>query len=658
MAELFRKSALEKLSSPEQLDRAIVIAPSSLWVALSGGALIVAGALLWGVFGRLPVNVDANGIYMRGDHTGGVYSEVQGMITDVEVAVGDQVKRGQVIAYVADDDVSQEVTNLKNRMDAVQCVTLDSTGDVVTADNKSIVDIKAELISLTGDYELAQSTLARKQSELASAKGRMNAAKSVRDGMKSNYYDHISSLTGLPEQLDYTESQALYSSKQQYYEQAQAQSQQAQASSEQASAAYDQISQQVSSLQSAVNQLSDQLGQLRAVYAEQEAALEEWKNSPVVDEEGNPLPDEEGNPILDEESILLAEEELRRTAEQIQAAEASLGEAQEQLLALQQSQAQAKSSLDSARSAASQASENEARYQREAESAKSDFESAKAAYEAVTQQQSNQSRNQNILSNEYSQAATDYSVEQSMVQSLTQEVESLQTQVNQAQQQMDAKRQSVDTAFSAAKSSVLDSLKMELSKYMVNMEKYQVMASADGIVQEVVADVGAVVSQGGEVIKVKGQETDTVDAICYIPVSEGKKILPGMDVMIYPTTVNKQEYGHMKGNVRSVASYVTSAADMQKTLGNDNLVEAFLSNGPVVEVICSIETDDSTASGYYWSSKKGKDVTLTEGTMLTASVVTESKAPITMLIPYLKEKLTVTKKYNGQGQTQTEQTGQ
>ena len=638
MADLFRKSALEKLSSPEQLDRAIVIAPSSLWVALSGGALIVAGALLWGVFGRLPVNVDANGIYMRGDRTGGVYSEAAGMITDVEVAVGDQVKRGQVIAYVADDDVSQEVTNLRNRIEAVQNVTLDSTGDVATSDNKEIIDIKSELISLTSDYELAQKTLARRQSELAGATGRMNTAKAARDGLKSSYYDTIGNLTGLPEQLDYTESQALYSAKQQYYEQAQAQSQEAQAARDQASAVYSQACQAVDSIQSSVNQLSAQLGQLQAVYGEQQARLEELKL----------------DPITNADAISQAEAELNQTAAQIQNAETSLGGAQEQLYAQQQNQAQARSSLDSAQSAASRAGENVSRYQSEAESARKDFEDAKAAYESVTQQQSNQSRNQNILSNEYSQAVSDYSVEHSLVQSLTQEVESLQTQADQAKQQMDVKKQSIDTAFSTAKASVLDSLKMELAKYTANMEKYQTTASSDGVVQEVVADVGSVVGEGGEVVKVKGQETDTIDAICYIPVGEGKKVLPGMDVMIYPTTVNKQEYGHMKGNVRSVASYVTSAADMQKTLGNDNLVEAFLSNGPVVEVVCSIETDDSTASGYYWSSKKGKDITLTEGTMLTASVVTENKAPITMLIPYLKEKLTVTKNQN---QTmQTEQT--
>ncbi len=641
MADLFRKSALEKLSSPEQLDRAIVIAPSSLWIALSGGVLIVAGALLWGVFGRLPVNVDANGIYIRGDHTGGVYSEVQGMITDVEVAVGDQVKRGQVIAYVADDEISQEVHNLKNRIDAVQCVTLDSTGDVATSDNKEIIDIKAELISLTTEYETVQKALERKQSELTSARVRMNTAQSVRDGLKSSYYDKISSLTGLPEQLDYSETQALYSSKQQYYEQAQAQSQEAQAACDQASAAYSQVSREVSLLQGNVNEFSGQLQQLQAAYEEQQFRLEELQNNPA-----------------DVGSISQAEEELGQTAAQIQSVEASLAEAQQQLYAQQQNQAQAKNSLDSAQSAVSRANENAARYQSEAASAKTDFENAKAAYEAVNQQQSNQSRDQNILSNEYSQAVSDYSVENSLVQSLTQETASLQAQVDQAQKQMDVKKKSIDTAFSTAKASVLDSLKMELTRYMDNMDKYQVTASVDGIVQEVVADIGSAVNQGSEIVKVKGQETDTVDAICYIPVGQGKKVLPGMDVMIYPTTVNKQEYGHMKGIVRSVASYVTSAADMQKTLGNDNLVEAFLANGPVVEVVCSIETDDNTASGYYWSSKKGKDITLTEGTMLTASVITENKAPITMLIPYLKEKLTVNKNNDGQAAMQTEQAGE
>ena len=63
MSDLFRQSALDKLSSPEQLDKAVVITPPAFWIALTGGVLIVLGAVIWGIFGRLPISVDANGIY-------------------------------------------------------------------------------------------------------------------------------------------------------------------------------------------------------------------------------------------------------------------------------------------------------------------------------------------------------------------------------------------------------------------------------------------------------------------------------------------------------------------------------------------------------------------------------------------------------------------
>ena len=38
MGQIFRKSLLDKLSSPEQLDKMIVITPPSFWIALTGAA--------------------------------------------------------------------------------------------------------------------------------------------------------------------------------------------------------------------------------------------------------------------------------------------------------------------------------------------------------------------------------------------------------------------------------------------------------------------------------------------------------------------------------------------------------------------------------------------------------------------------------------------
>ena len=46
MAQLYRKALPDRLSSPEQLDRLIVITPPSFWIAMAGAALAVAAALL------------------------------------------------------------------------------------------------------------------------------------------------------------------------------------------------------------------------------------------------------------------------------------------------------------------------------------------------------------------------------------------------------------------------------------------------------------------------------------------------------------------------------------------------------------------------------------------------------------------------------------
>ena len=62
MSEIFRKTALDKISSPDQLDQVIVITPPGFWISMLGAGLILLTALIWSIFGRIPVNINANGI--------------------------------------------------------------------------------------------------------------------------------------------------------------------------------------------------------------------------------------------------------------------------------------------------------------------------------------------------------------------------------------------------------------------------------------------------------------------------------------------------------------------------------------------------------------------------------------------------------------------
>ena len=240
----------------------------------------------------------------------------------------------------------------------------------------------------------------------------------------------------------------------------------------------------------------------------------------------------------------------------------------------------------------------------------------------------------------YNQLNGEYNALYSQQTSLEANITSLEGQLNASNIGSEVQSQSYMEQFESTKSALLDGLDAEIEKYQYNLEKTNVRATVAGNVTDIKVSVGAAVGQGSEIVTVR-QLSEENHVICYIPISSGKKVTPGMEAIICPTTVNRQEYGHMKAEVVAVDNYVTSVSSIRATLGDEMLAQTFTQNGPVVAVTCRLYTDDTTASGYWWSNRKGADLIVPEGTMVTADIVTERKVPITMLIPYIKDKLSM-----------------
>lgn len=53
---LFRKKSLERISSPEQLDDYIKVTTPSVWIILIAIGILLAGTIIWGVFGEITIN--------------------------------------------------------------------------------------------------------------------------------------------------------------------------------------------------------------------------------------------------------------------------------------------------------------------------------------------------------------------------------------------------------------------------------------------------------------------------------------------------------------------------------------------------------------------------------------------------------------------------
>ena len=114
--DMFRKEALEQLSSPEQLEQLMEVTTRKAWVALYtiGASLLV--ILLWSIFGQIPMTVDGSGIFVHPRRVVSFQSPAPGQIVAIKVGVGDFVKKGDVIGTLNQPDLVQELDQERVRL--------------------------------------------------------------------------------------------------------------------------------------------------------------------------------------------------------------------------------------------------------------------------------------------------------------------------------------------------------------------------------------------------------------------------------------------------------------------------------------------------------------------------------------------------------------
>ncbi len=111
---IFRKTALDRLSSPEQLDKLVTIADSKGWLALLSIAIALLCVLAWGWFGSIPSQVNGEGILIaRGGQLADAMAASTGTLTKLNVALNDSVSKGDIIAHIKQTATEQQLTNLQ-----------------------------------------------------------------------------------------------------------------------------------------------------------------------------------------------------------------------------------------------------------------------------------------------------------------------------------------------------------------------------------------------------------------------------------------------------------------------------------------------------------------------------------------------------------------
>lgn len=519
MSNPFRKSVLDKLSSPEKLDQSIIIIAPSFWVAALGGLLVIAVALVWSIIGRLPVNVSAGGMYMGAGGLQSVVAEADGVVDAVYVSEGEEVKKGQEIAQLDSAVFDEQISALQTRKSDVESVTFWSSDDPETADTKPLLEIKSQSGLADTNLTADQIALRERSKALSKQKKSVSEARSRKNSAKKTYRK---------KQAGYVKAQNAY---------------------DKASEAY------------------------KTAAAELQEAINEGKT---------------GDELIPYQKAV---EEAERTLK----------------------------------------------------SAESKLKSSEAAVKNAE--------------SSYSMAVQTYNTEKAAKKQLADTVSQMEAKVKADKSGTGKQVTALEKQFDATKGGLLDQINQELKKQQSAADKMTLRSRFDGRVSGIGIAEGNAVQAGMPVCMInydaKGEET-----VLFLPVSEGKKIKKDMPVVVYPSTVNRQEAGHMEGKVTGVSDTVVSAQEMVNQLGDQSLAQAFQQSGPVIRVSCSLEKDENTASGYKWSSKKGAEIELDEGTIVQADIVIEEKAPITMLIPLLKEKFSVNREQNVQNNGQASQSAE
>jgi HlyD family secretion protein len=105
---IFRASALQRAASPEQLDHLVSVTRPFDWILTSVICLVLAAALVWGIFGRIPSRTSGQGILVGNGHVTDAVSAAAGRLASIGVAVGDRVTHGQAIAEIAQTDIEEK----------------------------------------------------------------------------------------------------------------------------------------------------------------------------------------------------------------------------------------------------------------------------------------------------------------------------------------------------------------------------------------------------------------------------------------------------------------------------------------------------------------------------------------------------------------------
>lgn len=119
-SNLFRKQSLERLASPERLDQLMQVVNPRSWLPLAALGSVVGVAVIWSIYGRIPINVEGRGVLIYPSNVVQLQSKSAGQLMALNFKVGDVVKKGQVLATIDQAELRKQLQQQRAKLTELQ----------------------------------------------------------------------------------------------------------------------------------------------------------------------------------------------------------------------------------------------------------------------------------------------------------------------------------------------------------------------------------------------------------------------------------------------------------------------------------------------------------------------------------------------------------
>jgi len=584
-SDIFRKEALDRLSSPEQLDQSLRLVRPLDWLLLTGLGTLVTFAVGWSIFGKIPVTVTGRGVLIRPRRVVQLQSPISGQLESVNVRDGQCIQKDYVLATIHPAPLLKQLELQQGKLARLQ---LQATDSKALQERRTAVELAAlaakrrSLLQRLEDAKaltpiLQQYTIKALSEQRLSLEQRLAGAIAVTPLLKEQKLAAIALFrASLGRRL--ADAKALTPELQDKGTRA--------------------IAQQRESLQ---QRLQDAQELVPVFQLRMETRRELFKAGAIA-----------------QDSLLQTEADYRQNLQEIGQIKAELKQLEVQETDLRERYLQNLNSM----------AEIEMQMQ---ELALEETEARERDLEKINQIQEIQVQLQEIKVKE-TEARQKYLENLSQISQLEADLQELATQRKRWEQdnlEADNRRQNI-----------IEEVEREIARLEKEIaENSKIESSQGGCVLEIKAGVGQYVNAGTSLgtINTSGKTVEML-GVTYLNIKDGKRVKPGMSIQITPDNVKRERFGGIVGKITSVSEFPVTREGANFVVGNPEIVQTIMGEeGGKIEVMARLQPDSHTSTGYKWSSSAGPDLEITTGTTTIARVTVEERSPLSFVLPIIRE---------------------